>query len=166
MCHVKPTPCQVNIALALWFCWFCLQSVPDTRGLNTSIHTPGLWSRQNTAAFYSLKDPHSLPESTKHLYNIIQYWTNVEDAGPTLYKCYTNLLCLLGYTPLVLKLHDSSLGAVFYYTGSTHQGGCLWLSRMRCRLSDFPSFQILYQKRASTHNVLLASTPMSYLIGF
>ena len=26
----------------------------------------------------------------------IQCWTNVEDVGPTLYKCYTNVLCLLG----------------------------------------------------------------------
>ena len=26
----------------------------------------------------------------------IQCWTNVEDVGPALYKCYTNVLCLLG----------------------------------------------------------------------
>ena len=26
----------------------------------------------------------------------IQCWTNVEDVVPTLYKCYTNVLCLLG----------------------------------------------------------------------
>ena len=26
----------------------------------------------------------------------VQCWTNVEDAGPPLYKCYTNVLCLLG----------------------------------------------------------------------
>ena len=26
----------------------------------------------------------------------VQCWTNVEDVGPTLYKCYTNILCLLG----------------------------------------------------------------------
>ena len=24
----------------------------------------------------------------------VQRWTNVEDVGPTLYKCYTNILCL------------------------------------------------------------------------
>ena len=27
----------------------------------------------------------------------IQCWANVEDVGPTLYKCYTNVLCLLGW---------------------------------------------------------------------
>ena len=27
----------------------------------------------------------------------IQCWPNVEDVGPTLYKCYTNVLCSLGY---------------------------------------------------------------------
>ena len=26
----------------------------------------------------------------------VQCWTNVEDVGPTLYKCYANVLCLLG----------------------------------------------------------------------
>ena len=26
----------------------------------------------------------------------MQCWTSVEDVGPTLYKCYTNVLCLLG----------------------------------------------------------------------
>ena len=26
----------------------------------------------------------------------MQCWTNVENVGPTLYKCYTNVLCLLG----------------------------------------------------------------------
>ena len=26
----------------------------------------------------------------------VQCWTNVEDVGPTLYKCYMNVLCLLG----------------------------------------------------------------------
>ena len=27
----------------------------------------------------------------------VQCWANVEDVGPPLYKCYTNVLCLLGY---------------------------------------------------------------------
>ena len=26
----------------------------------------------------------------------VRCWTNVKDAVPTLYKCYTNILCLLG----------------------------------------------------------------------
>ena len=25
----------------------------------------------------------------------VQCWTNVKDVGPTLYKCYANVLCLL-----------------------------------------------------------------------
>ena len=29
----------------------------------------------------------------------VQCWTNVEDVGPTLYKFYTNVLCLLGADP-------------------------------------------------------------------
>ena len=26
----------------------------------------------------------------------VQCWTNVEDVGLTLYKCYTNVMCLVG----------------------------------------------------------------------
>ena len=38
------------------------------------------------------------PANTKHLYNIysLQRRPNVFDVVPTLYKCYTNVLCLLG----------------------------------------------------------------------
>ena len=36
---------------------------------------------------------------TKQTQNVcitfIQCWTNVENVGPTLYKCYANVLCLL-----------------------------------------------------------------------
>ena len=38
--------------------------------------------------------------TTRHTQNIcitfIQCWTNFEDVGPALYKCYTNVLYLLG----------------------------------------------------------------------
>ena len=36
------------------------------------------------------------PVNTTHLYDFVQCWTNFKDVGPTLYKCYTNVLCLLG----------------------------------------------------------------------
>ena len=36
------------------------------------------------------------PVNTKHLYDFMLCWTKVEDVGPTFYKCYTNVLCLLG----------------------------------------------------------------------
>ena len=36
------------------------------------------------------------PANTKHLYNNCTTSANVFDVGPTLYKCYTNVLCLLG----------------------------------------------------------------------
>ena len=36
-------------------------------------------------------------QQTQHIcITFIQCWTNVEDVGPTLYKCYTKVLCLLG----------------------------------------------------------------------
>ena len=34
----------------------------------------------------------------------VQRWANVFDVGPTLYKCYTNVLCLLGIDTTV-SLH-------------------------------------------------------------
>ena len=49
-----------------------------------------------------------VPVNTKHLYNncTMQSSPNVFDVGPTLYKCYTNIICLLGPVPSgkVLKL--------------------------------------------------------------
>ena len=35
----------------------------------------------------------------------IQCRTNVEDVGPTLHKCHTNVLCLLGISKYFLMLH-------------------------------------------------------------
>ena len=41
--------------------------------------------------------PHSAQTSWQNVcITFVQCWTNVEDVGPTLYKCYTNVLCLLG----------------------------------------------------------------------
>ena len=45
------------------------------------------------------------PVNTTHLYDFVQCWTNVEDVGPTLYKCYTNVLCLLGRRTFSQKLY-------------------------------------------------------------
>ena len=36
--------------------------------------------------------------NTKKLYSIYTMLDNVKDVGATLYKCYTNVFCLLGYT--------------------------------------------------------------------
>ena len=37
------------------------------------------------------------PVNTKHLYNIYTTTAKVIEVGPTLYKCYTNVFCLLGH---------------------------------------------------------------------
>ena len=44
--------------------------------------------------------------NTKHLYNIYTMLDqrHVFDVGPTLYKCDTNALCLLGHPPLQANL--------------------------------------------------------------
>ena len=53
-----------------------------------------------TVGIWKLLDPnkslywHSV--NTQHLYDFMQCWTNVENVGPTLCKCYTNVLCLVG----------------------------------------------------------------------
>ena len=49
------------------------------------------------------------PVNTKHLYDFMQCWTNVEDVGPTLYKCYTNVLCLLGRRTFFQTLYIYSM---------------------------------------------------------
>ena len=38
-----------------------------------------------------------VPKETQNIcMTFIQRWTNVEDVGPALDKCYTNVLCFLG----------------------------------------------------------------------
>ena len=49
------------------------------------------------------------PVNTTHLYDFIQCWTNVEDVGPTLHKCYTNVLCLLGRRTFSQTLYISAM---------------------------------------------------------
>ena len=49
------------------------------------------------------------PVNTTHLYDFIQCWTNVEDVGPTLYKRYTNILCLLGRRTFSQTLYISAM---------------------------------------------------------
>ena len=38
---------------------------------------------------------------SQHCITLVQRWTNVFDVGTTLYKCYTNVLCLLGYVSFI-----------------------------------------------------------------
>ena len=45
------------------------------------------------------------PMNTKHLYDFIQCWANVEDK----YKCYTNVLCLLGRRTFSQTLYNSPM---------------------------------------------------------
>ena len=47
--------------------------------------------------------------NTTHLYDFIQCWTNAEHVGPTLYKCYTNVLCLLGRRTFSQTLYISAM---------------------------------------------------------
>ena len=40
----------------------------------------------------------NMPQQKKHIcIPFVQCWTSIEDFGPTLYKCYTHVLCFLGY---------------------------------------------------------------------
>ena len=62
----------------------------------------------------------------------VQCWTKVDDVGPTLYKCYTNVLCLLGFhvnkhTLITQKnslIFTCKLGSDHYQT--VRRGGGVW----------------------------------------
>ena len=43
----------------------------------------------------------NIPANTNICITFVQCWTNVEYVGPTLYKCYTKKLCLLGVYPII-----------------------------------------------------------------
>ena len=46
------------------------------------------------------KGDHLLPSEHKICITFVQCWTNVEDVGPTLYKCNTHVSCLQGTTSM------------------------------------------------------------------
>ena len=60
----------------------------------------GNHSKQNNIEFPAIPGRTKTHLASQLALNIcitfVQCWTNVEDVGPTLYKCYTNVLCLLG----------------------------------------------------------------------
>ena len=67
------------------------------------------------------------PYPTQQAQNIwitfVQFWSNVEDVGSTLYKTYTNVLCLLDiYRAIILKLEicRSLFKKKFNYTSIMH----------------------------------------------
>ena len=72
-------------------CYKCMCTVEMRR---IAPDSAGFWARACDAAL--IFSPSEVPANTKRLYNIIQRRPNVFDVGPTLYKCYTNVLCLLG----------------------------------------------------------------------
>ena len=53
-----------------------------------------------------------IPVNTKHLYNFVQRWTNVEDVGPALYKCYTNVFLFAGM--LANKVIFTKVGSTLF----------------------------------------------------
>ena len=64
----------------------------------------------------------SIPVNTKHLYNI--YTMLIQRVGTALYKCYTNVLCLLGCSTVL----DSVDSLLFMSNGIT------WIWIILCRL--------------------------------
>ena len=45
------------------------------------------------------------PQYTQNIcITFVQSWANVEDVGPALYKCYTNVLCLLSSLSMLVGI--------------------------------------------------------------
>ena len=73
--HIKPDPLKCDLVTVTDVC-------PDGSHLSAMIYSTLIYI---------------ITQQTQNIcITFIQCWTNVEDVGPTLYKCYTNVLCLLG----------------------------------------------------------------------
>ena len=87
--------------------------------------------RMGTSFYYLYK-----PTNTKHLYNIFTMLVNVFDVDRALYKCYTNVLCLLASCSYLLctwyqvwrGMTCLGAGVPHLQMGSwgTHWVPCLW----------------------------------------
>ena len=54
------------------------------------------------ARFYALQVYNTSQQTQNFCITFVQRRPNVFDVGPTLYKCYTNGLCLLGYLVMLM----------------------------------------------------------------
>ena len=102
----------------------------------------------------------------------IQCWTNDFDVGPTLYKCHTNVLCLLGWTPLYsatttieVVRHPDKLSIHFKICTITfralkdNQPACIY------RLHLFGRPQCSKYLRSTNSNSFLCCTSVLYQLG-
>ena len=76
--------CRKQYMLIFQVSDYCCLSVREI------IHHGDVWYAQRFPSIYN----HSKHKT--FCMTFMQCWTNVEDVGPALYKCYTNVLCLLG----------------------------------------------------------------------
>ena len=87
--------------------------------------------------------------NTKHLYDIIQRRPNVDDVGPTLYTCYTNVLCLLSVSirqvlpPKAIAEWPQSLAGQSH--ANLHKNRKLpgWLKRQPTNIKNIMIFKIM-----------------------
>ena len=75
----------------------------------------------------------------------VQCWTSVEDVGPTLHTCYTNILCLLGIAAGLVLLNTA--------------GGNYKPKPTQCLLNVGPASPVL----ATIHSVLVSTSWCRYL---
>ena len=84
----------VNLHHLIYASWICLYIVP----LYMTLSYPR-WYVVNISILYQWLRIIVPFQQTQHIcIPFIQCRPNVSDAGPTLYKCYTNVFCLLGCT--------------------------------------------------------------------
>ena len=88
MCCFILTP---HIALYIYAWHLFLLHLYTLRGENILLFTTDLALNKN------LVDDIGHSQQTQNIcITFVKCWANVEDVGTTLYKCYTNVLCVLG----------------------------------------------------------------------
>ena len=102
------------------------------------------WPSIKPAMLQRLVFPGSCIQPSKHK-TFVQCWANVEAVGLTLYKCYTNVLCLLGIAAGLELLNTA--GNVYKPTPT------------QCLLNVGPASPVL----ASIHSVLVSNFMLRYL---
>ena len=87
-CHAPATPG----ACALWERPDTVRSCKDDQRNRILIK----WAVTAACPLHSRFYWTANPVNTNICITFVQCWSNVGDVGPTLYKCYTNVLCLMG----------------------------------------------------------------------
>ena len=102
----------------------------------------------------------SVPANTKNCITFVWSWTNVEDVGPALYRCYTIVLCLLQLHFFISNRSNvSKTASIVKYAGPALNKHCV---NVPCCLGNYLQFSGAVYLLLGQHQLVTAIDPKKH----